>query len=119
MGLSAALAGRPAGVVRTSVDRLLTSIKKLPVGVRRKLPAQQTLRRTLTSQVRGELERVLPELKILAQALAVAPLDLNVEVRRAELALVPESLLQEITLQIATDDLRAAEPIVSSERSKA
>lgn len=108
--LGVAAAGRQGPAIQRSVTDILKAMQALPAAARRQLPALRALRRIVERQVRDRLEAMLPRLQQLSIARLGGRLDLDVAVRRADLAAVHESAIQEVTLTIAMDDLQAAEP---------
>jgi hypothetical protein len=108
--LGDAVAGRVQHTVESTVDHLLVALKKLPADMRKQLPAEATLRRSLNQAVRTQLDDFANGLRLQQTAREGARTRLDVLVRPADLKEVQESALQEITLTLAIDDVVRAEP---------
>jgi hypothetical protein len=108
--VEAAVDGRSDRLLRRSEARLVAAFAALPRSTRGKLAGAAALRRTMRSAISREWQAGSPQLHDLAASARTVPADLDILVRRADLATIAESSLQEVTLQIAMDDLRAADP---------
>lgn len=100
-----AMGGKTQHTVAASVEHVLTSFKKLPPDVRKRLPAAAALRRELTASVRSHLDDFASKLKSIQDAKQTGMTRLDVLVRPADLKEIPENAIQEITLTLALDDL--------------
>ena len=103
--LSQALKGKTDKTITDTTARLMTGFGKLPASARRSFPNQRLLQRQTATRVRTQIARFLPKLREVEKARHAASMDLEVLVRHADLAPLPESAIQEITLTIGMDDL--------------
>ena len=111
--LGDAVAGKVQHTVESTVEHVLTSLKKLPADVKRQLPAEAVLRKQLNQSVRTQLDDFATQLRLAQAAREGSRTRLDVLVRPAELEKLPESSIQEISLTLAIDDIVLAEPPVA------
>jgi hypothetical protein len=112
LSLAKALSGDTDALVSASARQVAATRERLPVEDRRGLPGATALRAAAVAQVQREVEAFLPVARRQLAATAAAEMDLQVLVRKADLAEVDESRMQEVTLTLASDDIQLAAPSV-------
>jgi hypothetical protein len=91
-----------------TVARMIAAVGTLPEDARKTLAPERTLRAALSRAVKEHLDAIGPRLRQLSAAHETAQLDLEILVKRADLAGVEETAVQEVTISITTEDVRVA-----------
>lgn len=105
LDVKALIAGRAGDAAAATIKWIVDGRGALPPGPRDKLKLQ-VMRGAVAADVKAAVAAFLPRVKQIVASDAVLKSRLDIAVRRVDLAQVPESQVQEITLTFTLDDLQ-------------